>query len=88
MDRGLKRELAGILKTLDAGVLVATHDPEFAAAFADRVVLLADGTVIVDAPVEEALTGGTYFATETARIAGALTAELALERLADEGVAV
>ena len=35
---------------LDAAVLVATHDPEFVAAFADRVVLLADGAPIADGP--------------------------------------
>ncbi len=81
MDRARKRELAHILMGLDAAVLVATHDPEFAAAFAQRVILLADGAPIVDAPVQEALTGGTYFATETARIAGSLTPELAMERL-------
>jgi energy-coupling factor transporter ATP-binding protein EcfA2 len=31
-------------------VLVATHDAEFAAAFAERVVLLADGRPIADGP--------------------------------------
>jgi energy-coupling factor transport system ATP-binding protein len=51
-------------------VLVATHDAEFAALTADRVVLLADG------PVGELLSGGWYFATETARIVdGALLPE-------------
>ena len=29
-------------------MIVATHDPEFAAACADRAVLLADGRVIGD----------------------------------------
>ena len=60
-------------------MLVATHDPEFVAAFADRVVLLADGAPIADGPTAEVLAGGTYFATETARIlgggGGALTPE-------------
>jgi energy-coupling factor transport system ATP-binding protein len=70
MDRGVKDDLAALLKTLAAGVLVATHDPEFVAAFADRVVLLADGVVIADGPSAEILAGGTYFATETARILG------------------
>jgi energy-coupling factor transport system ATP-binding protein len=51
-------------------VVVATHDAEFAAAFARRVVLLADGRVIADGPVAEILSGGWYFATETARILG------------------
>jgi energy-coupling factor transport system ATP-binding protein len=49
-------------------VLVATHDVEFAADFAKRAVLLADGRVIADGPIEEILSGGWYFTTEAARI--------------------
>jgi energy-coupling factor transport system ATP-binding protein len=77
MDRGDKARLASLLRTLDAAVIVATHDPEFAAAFAQRVVLLADGAPIADAPVRDVLTGGMYFCTEVARIVGggALTPE-------------
>ena len=70
MDRRRKDELAALLRELDAAVLVATHDPEFVAAFAARVVLLGDGTVIADGSPAEILAGGTYFATETARILG------------------
>jgi energy-coupling factor transporter ATP-binding protein EcfA2 len=70
MDRRHKHELAQLLRSLDAAVLVATHDPEFVAAFADRVVLLADGAPIADGGAAEILSGGTYFATETARILG------------------
>jgi energy-coupling factor transport system ATP-binding protein len=70
MDRGLKADLAQLLRRLPAAVVVATHDPEFVAAFADRVVLLADGATIADAAVAEVLASGTYFATETARILG------------------
>jgi energy-coupling factor transport system ATP-binding protein len=84
MDRGHKRRLARMLVGLDAAVLVATHDPEFAAAFADRVVLLADGGVIADGPVGEVLVGGTYFATETARILGGFGGALT----ADDGIAL
>src|SRR5439155_6217898 len=68
LDRGAKEELARLLEGLDCPVLVATHDPEFVAAFATRVVLLADGAEIADGPPDEVLAGGTYFATETARI--------------------
>jgi energy-coupling factor transport system ATP-binding protein len=77
MDRQLKAELAELLRGLPCAVLVATHDPEFVAAFADRVVLLADGRAIADGPVADVLATGTYFATETARILGgaALTPE-------------
>jgi energy-coupling factor transport system ATP-binding protein len=70
MDRAVKDELARLLRGLAAAVLVATHDPEFVAAFADRVILLGDGVSIADGPAAELLAGGTYFATETARILG------------------
>jgi energy-coupling factor transport system ATP-binding protein len=79
MDRDHKHRLAALLATLSAAVIVATHDPEFAAAFAQRVVLLADGAVIADGTPAAILAGGSYFATETARIlggaGGALTPE-------------
>jgi energy-coupling factor transport system ATP-binding protein len=70
MDRAAKEDLAALLRGLDAAVLVATHDPEFVAAFAQRVVLLADGAPIADGRASDVLSGGTYFATETARILG------------------
>jgi energy-coupling factor transport system ATP-binding protein len=70
MDRDRKEELAVLLRELDGAVLVATHDPEFVALFADRVLLLADGAPIADGPARQVLAGGSYFATETARILG------------------
>jgi len=81
MDRAAKGDLAARLRAMDAAVLVATHDAEFAAALAQRVVLLADGRPIADGPVEEVLSGGWYFATETARIVGALTPEAGAEAI-------
>lgn len=70
MDRAAKDRLVGLLERLGTAVVVATHDPEFVAAFAQRVVLLADGRVIADGTPGEVLADGTYFATETARILG------------------
>jgi energy-coupling factor transport system ATP-binding protein len=73
MDRDAKAILARELRRRSSegqAVIVATHDPEFAAACADRAVLLADGRVIADATASELLAGGWYFATETARILG------------------
>jgi energy-coupling factor transporter ATP-binding protein EcfA2 len=73
MDRARKDELAelvGRLAERGAAVVVATHDVEFAATFAERVVLLGDGVVIADADASEVLSGGWYFATEVARILG------------------
>ncbi|HEX4187145.1 MAG TPA: ATP-binding cassette domain-containing protein [Solirubrobacteraceae bacterium] len=98
MDRAAKRALAGELRRRAGegqAVIVATHDPEFAAACADRAVLLADGRVIADGTTAELLAGGWYFATETARIlagaGGALLpeqgAELLRERAALAGAA-
>jgi energy-coupling factor transport system ATP-binding protein len=84
MDRLHKAKLAELLCGLDAAVLVATHDPEFAAAFAQRVVLLADGAAIADGPAADVLAGGTYFATETARILGGAGGAL----LPEQGAAV
>jgi ABC-type sulfate/molybdate transport systems ATPase subunit len=91
MDRSLKEALAARVADLaDAGaaVLVATHDPEFAAQVAERVVLMGEGVVIADGPVAEILSGGWYFATEVARVlggaGGALTPEQGLALLRTE----
>jgi energy-coupling factor transport system ATP-binding protein len=73
LDRARKEELArwiGELSERGAGLVVATHDVEFAARFATRVVLLARGRVIADGPPSDLLGGGWYFATETARVTG------------------
>ena len=73
MDFARKRELVAWLEELAGGgtaVLVATHDVEFAARYAERVVLLGDGEVIADGAAAAILSGGWYFATEVARILG------------------
>jgi energy-coupling factor transporter ATP-binding protein EcfA2 len=68
MDRGHRDQLIELIEHSASGVLVATHDPEFAARCADRILLLASGRLIADGTPEEILAGGTYFATEAARI--------------------
>jgi energy-coupling factor transport system ATP-binding protein len=90
MDRKHKHDLAELLATLPSAVIVATHDPEFVADFADRTILLADGAPIADGPTHEILSGGTYFATETARIldGAALTPDEALARQTTAGLPV
>ena len=73
MDRAHKDALARRLAALadgGAAVLVATHDTEFAAAFARRVVLMGEGVVIADGPATDVLAGGWHFSTEVARITG------------------
>ena len=71
MDRTRKDDLVALIGDLagrGAGVVVATHDVEFASAFAERVVLLGAGVTIADGPMAEVLSGGWYFATEVARV--------------------
>jgi energy-coupling factor transport system ATP-binding protein len=73
MDRAHGARLAARLRELAASgvaVLVATHDAEFAAAWAERTILLGDGRPVADAPTPEVLGGGWYFATQTARVLG------------------
>jgi energy-coupling factor transport system ATP-binding protein len=87
MDRARKDDLVGLIEELasrGAGLVVATHDVEFAAAFAQRIVLLGDGVVIADGPAREVLSGGWYFATEVARVLdlpGVITPEQGAEVL-------
>jgi energy-coupling factor transporter ATP-binding protein EcfA2 len=103
MDRARKGELVALIKSLagdvdfvadestnstGAAVVVATHDVEFAAEFAERVVLLGDGVVIADGPSAEILSGGWYFATEVARVLdlpGVVTPEQGAAALRGEG---
>jgi energy-coupling factor transporter ATP-binding protein EcfA2 len=71
MDRARKDDLIALIEGLasrGAGVVVATHDVEFAAAFAERAVLMGDGVLIADGAANEVLSGGWYFATEVARV--------------------
>jgi energy-coupling factor transport system ATP-binding protein len=93
MDRTRKDELVELIGTLagrGAAVIVATHDVEFAAGFAERVVLLGDGVAIADGPMADVLSGGWYFATEVARVLdlpGVVTPEQGAAALCGEGEA-
>ncbi len=78
MDRERKSELLMLLNApplIDRAVVLATHDVEFAAEFARRVIVLKEGRVVADGPAAELLACGAL-ATETARLmpgGGALT---------------
>jgi energy-coupling factor transport system ATP-binding protein len=91
MDRvhkGALVERIGALADDGAAVIVATHDTEFAAAFADRVVLMGDGVAIADGSPSELLAGGWHFSTEVARAldgaGGALVPEQGAELIGRE----
>ena len=71
LDYPAKTALATVLRELaDAGtaVVLATHDVEFVAEYATRVVLLADGEVIADGPVAEVVTSSPVFAPQVAKV--------------------
>ena len=71
LDYPGKRALVDILD-LVAGegraVVIATHDVEFAAAAADRVVVMAVGDVVADGPTAEVVTASPAFAPQLAKI--------------------
>jgi energy-coupling factor transporter ATP-binding protein EcfA2 len=59
LNHGLKEKLAAILRTLKAAgraIVVVTHDVEFAAAHADRVIVMSKGRVTKDGDVRQVLT--------------------------------
>jgi energy-coupling factor transport system ATP-binding protein len=89
MDRVHRAELVRRVRALageGAGVIVATHDTEFAAELADRIVLMGQGVVIADGPPAEVLGGGWHFSTEVARAldGAALTPEAGAAALGKE----
>jgi len=83
MDISDKQQLVAMvegLKSESKAVVVATHDMEFAASFADRVLMLASGEIIADGSVEDLLSGGWYFTTEVARIVGSRPGPVTVEQ--------
>nr|WP_246336664.1 ATP-binding cassette domain-containing protein [Flexivirga oryzae] len=71
LDYLAKERLTEQLDLLARGghaVLVATHDVEFVAGLADRVVVLADGDVIADGPTAEVVASSPIFAPQVAKV--------------------
>jgi energy-coupling factor transporter ATP-binding protein EcfA2 len=71
LDYPAKRALTAMLDALAAegrAVLVSTHDVEFVASAADRVVVLADGDIVADGPTPEVVVASPAFAPQVAKI--------------------
>ena len=71
LDYATKRRLAGVLRSHAAGggaVLLSSHDVEFVAECAHRVLVLADGEIVADGPAEEVLVASPVFAPQVAKI--------------------
>ncbi len=87
LDQVAKDHLVAVLGELaDEGhsVVVATHDVEFVARFANRVVVLAGGDVVSDGPARDVIGSSPMFAPQVAKILApvcALTVDDVRERL-------
>jgi energy-coupling factor transport system ATP-binding protein len=71
MDPSHKVDLARLLRGWTASgrcVLLVTHDVEFAARAATRVLVLGDGGVLADGPADEVLNGSLFFSTQVNRL--------------------
>ena len=71
LDYAAKQSLADLLqswRTAGTGVLLVTHDVEFAALLADRVVIMGRGEVIADGPTAAVLGSSPLFAPQIARL--------------------
>ena len=71
LDYEAKRRLGTLLAELAASgtaVLLSSHDVEFVARVADRVVVLSEGEIITDGPASVVLTASPGFAPQVARI--------------------
>jgi energy-coupling factor transport system ATP-binding protein len=73
LDPQVKLALSAYLRTragVGAGILVATHDVEWAARTADRVLLMADGEIYADGPPGSVLSDSLVFATQISKLVG------------------
>ncbi|CAL9485136.1 Putative HMP_thiamine import ATP-binding protein YkoD [Actinosynnema sp. ALI-1.44] len=71
LDYPAKTRLAEALGELAAAghaVVLATHDVEFVAEYATRVVVLADGEVVADGPTGEVVTASPTFSPQVAKV--------------------
>jgi energy-coupling factor transport system ATP-binding protein len=71
LDYPAKAALASRLgKLAEAGhcVIVSTHDVEFCAEFASRVVILSDGEVVADGPARQIVAASPMFAPQVEKV--------------------
>jgi len=71
LDYHAKANLTTVLRELAArgcAVMVSTHDVEFVATCADRVVVMAEGEVVADGPTAEVVVSSPAFAPQVAKV--------------------
>ncbi|MEW1632741.1 ATP-binding cassette domain-containing protein [Streptomyces sp. NPDC093801] len=90
LDYRAKEQLIRIVDDLAAegrAVVISTHDVEFVARAADRVVVMADGDIVADGPTTEVIVASPVFAPQTAKILAPhpyLTVAQAVDALSDD----
>lgn len=76
LDYTAKKRLSTILAEhagRGAAVFLSSHDVEFVARTADRIIVLSDGEIITDGPAHTVLTASATFAPQVSRILRPLT---------------
>ncbi|MEU2822448.1 ATP-binding cassette domain-containing protein [Streptomyces bacillaris] len=71
LDYRAKTQLIAMVDGLAAegrSVVISTHDVEFAARAADRVVVMAEGDIVADGPTTEVIVASPVFAPQVAKI--------------------
>lgn len=71
LDYSAKRRLSAVLSeraARGAAVLLSSHDVEFVARTAHRVVVLSEGEIITEGPADAVLTASATFAPQVSRI--------------------
>jgi energy-coupling factor transport system ATP-binding protein len=87
LDYHAKDALRDVLSDIAAqgrAVVVATHDVEFVASAADRVVVMGDGDIVADGPTADVVVASPAFAPQVAKI----LAPLAFLTVADVAAAL
>ncbi len=93
VDCRLKKELGSCLAGLvreGLTVLMVTHDMEFAAEYAKRIIMLFDGRIVSDGSKHEVLGNSLFYSPQIARlfggtVDGVLTVEEGLEKISANG---
>jgi energy-coupling factor transport system ATP-binding protein len=71
LDYAAKAQLADVIGDLAAqgrSIVVATHDVEFVARVADRVLIMAEGGIVADGPCADVVVASPAFAPQVAKI--------------------
>lgn len=88
MDGIVKEALCSIIDDFvedGKGVIMVTHDMEFAAKIATRAIIMADGSIVADGEIHDILGSSFYYSTQTARLFRDISPDAIT---ADEGISV